>query len=55
MKRDIVDYVARCLECQRVKDEHQHPTSLLQSHSVPGWKWDTISIDFIVGLPLLAR
>ena len=55
MKRDIADFVARCLECQRVKAEHQHRAGLLQSHSVPGWKWDTISIDFIVGLPLSAR
>ena len=55
MKRDMADFVARCLECQRVKAEHQHPAGLLQSHSVPGWKWDTISIDFIVGLPLSAR
>lgn len=55
MKRDIADFVTRCLECQRVKVEHQHPASLLQSHSVPKWKWDTISIDFIVGLPLSAR
>jgi hypothetical protein len=26
MKRDIVNYVARCLECQQVKVEHRHPT-----------------------------
>ena len=26
MKRDIADFVARCLECQWVKGEHQHPT-----------------------------
>jgi hypothetical protein len=25
MKVDIVNYVARCLECQQVKDEHRHP------------------------------
>ena len=29
MKRDIADFVARCLECQRVKVEHQHPAGLL--------------------------
>jgi hypothetical protein len=23
--------------------------------SIPNWKWDDISIDFIVGLPLAAR
>ena len=50
MKRDIIDFVVRCLECQRVKAEHQHPTGLLQSHSIPEWKWDTISMDFITGL-----
>lgn len=29
MKRDIAYFVARCLECQRVKAEHQHPAGLL--------------------------
>jgi hypothetical protein len=31
------------------------PGGLLQPLSVPDWKWDDISIDFIVGLPLTAR
>jgi hypothetical protein len=26
MKEDIVNYVARCLECHQVKAEHRHPT-----------------------------
>jgi hypothetical protein len=26
MKTNIVNYVARCLECQQEKDEHRHPT-----------------------------
>ncbi|GLJ39703.1 hypothetical protein SUGI_0811700 [Cryptomeria japonica] len=52
MRRDDVDFVACCLECQQVKAEHQHPTGFLQSHLVPGWKWDIISMDFIVGLPM---
>jgi len=26
MKKDFIDYLARCLECQKVKDEHIHPT-----------------------------
>jgi hypothetical protein len=26
MKYDIVNYVARCIECHEVKDEHRHPT-----------------------------
>jgi hypothetical protein len=28
---------------------------LLQPLSVPKWKWDDISLDFIVGLPLTAH
>ena len=52
MKRDIADFVARCLECQRVKAEHQHPAGRLQPNLIPSWKWDIISMDFIVRLPL---
>ena len=55
MKRDIADFVARCLECQWVKAEHQHPMGLLQPHSIPEWKWDVISIYFITRLPISVR
>jgi hypothetical protein len=55
MKADIVNYVARCLECQQVKAEHRHPAGLLQPHAIPESKWEVISMDFIVGLPLTAR
>src|ERR1700722_19728379 len=55
MKADIVNLVARCLECQQVKDEHRHPTGLLQPHAIPKSKWEVILMDFIVGLPLTAR
>jgi hypothetical protein len=51
MKVDIADYVARCDICQRVKAEHQRPAGLLQPLNIPVWKWDEISMDFIVGLP----
>ncbi|KAH9298002.1 hypothetical protein KI387_029684, partial [Taxus chinensis] len=36
----------------KVKVEHQHPASLLFPHVILKWKWDTISMDFIVGLPM---
>ena len=29
MKADIVNYMARCLECEKVKVEHRHPAGLL--------------------------
>jgi hypothetical protein len=51
MKREIVEYVARCDSCQRIKAEHQRPAGLLQPLQIPQWKWDEIGMDFIVGLP----
>jgi hypothetical protein len=29
MKKEVVDFIARCLECQKVKVEHRHPSSFL--------------------------
>ncbi|WVZ76590.1 hypothetical protein U9M48_024555 [Paspalum notatum var. saurae] len=51
MKRAVAEYVAVCDTCQRVKAEHQRPAGLLQSLKIPEWKWEEISMDFIVGLP----
>ena len=51
MKKDVTQFVLKCLTCQKVKIEHQKPGGLLQSIEVPQWKWDDISMDFIVGLP----
>jgi hypothetical protein len=51
MKGEIVEYLARCQDCQQVKVEHQHPTGLLQPLSVSEWKWETILLNFITGLP----
>ena len=42
MKRDISEFVTKCLVCQRVKAEHQVPSRLLQSIRIPEWKWDRI-------------
>ena len=51
MKNDAANYLARCIECQQVKTEHQHPAGLLQPLPIPEWKWEIISLDFITGLP----
>jgi hypothetical protein len=51
MKRDVMEYVASCDTCQRVKVEHQRPAGLLQPLKIPEWKWEEIGLDFIVGLP----
>jgi hypothetical protein len=51
MKHEIVEYIAKCLECQRVKAEHRHPAGLLQPLPIPEWKWEVVTMDFITGLP----
>ena len=51
MKKNVVEYLAWCLECQQIKAEHQHLAGLLQPLPIPEWKWETISMDFITGLP----
>jgi hypothetical protein len=51
MKRDVVDYIAICMECQRVKDEHRHQTGFLQPLPILEKKWEVVTIDFITKLP----
>lgn len=51
MKKDIVDFVSKCLVCQQVKIEHQRPAGLMQRIDLPTWKWEHITMDFVVGLP----
>jgi hypothetical protein len=51
MKKDVVDYIIRCMECQKVKVEHRHPTGLLHPLPIPEKKWEVITMDFITGLP----
>jgi hypothetical protein len=50
MRKEIAAYVARCDTCCRVKVMHMK-AGLLQPLSIPDWKWEEISMDFIVGLP----
>ena len=51
MKRDIAQFVAQCLVCQQVKAEHQRPVGSLQPLAIPEWKWEHITMDFVIGLP----
>jgi hypothetical protein len=55
MKRKAAHYVSECDTCQKDKADYVKPGGLLQPLSVPEWKWDDISMDHIVGLPLMAR
>ncbi|XP_074314054.1 uncharacterized protein LOC141649258 [Silene latifolia] len=55
MKKEVAEFVSRCLTCQRVKGEHKRPQGKVQPLDVPEWKWESISMDFIVGLPRTQR
>ncbi|KAL8115150.1 hypothetical protein AgCh_021831 [Apium graveolens] len=51
MKREVAEWVSKCLTCQRVKAEHQRPSGLLRPLEIPEWKWEHIAMDFMTGLP----
>jgi hypothetical protein len=51
MKKEVADFIAKCLECQKVKATHRHPTSLLQPLPIPELKWEVVTMDFITKLP----
>ncbi|HVX01002.1 MAG TPA: RNase H-like domain-containing protein, partial [Candidatus Babeliaceae bacterium] len=55
MKIEIAQYVAKCDTCQRVKAMHMKSAGQLHPLPVPSWKWDDISMDFIVGLPKTSK
>ena len=51
MKKHVASYVSQCATYQQIKAEHQRPSGLLQSLEIPQWKWEHITMDFVVGLP----
>ena len=55
MKRHVGDFVRRCLTCQQVKAEHQKPAGLLQPLEVAEWKWEHVTMDFVIHLPRTLR
>ena len=55
MKRDMTEYLSKCLTCQQVKVEHQVPSGLLNLIPIPQWKWDNIAMGFVSGLPFTQK
>ena len=55
MKGDVSEFVTKCLVCQKVKAEHQVHSGLLHPIRILEWKWDRMTMDFMVGLPLRGR
>jgi hypothetical protein len=54
MKCETTHYISECDTCRKVKADYMRLGGLLQPLSIPEWKWDDISMDFIMGLPLTA-
>ncbi len=55
MKRDVAEFISKCMLCQQVKAEKKKPGGLLHPLEVPQWKWDSISMDFVDGFPRSRR
>ena len=55
LKKDIIKYVKECGIDQSNKVEHTQPIGLLQPLPIPEQKWESVSMDFIIGLPSSQR
>ena len=55
MKREVAAFVSRCLTCQLIKAEHQKLAGLLQPLEIPQWKWEHLTMDFVLGLPTTSK
>ncbi|GJT52119.1 putative reverse transcriptase domain-containing protein [Tanacetum coccineum] len=51
IKKDIPEYVSKCLTYLKVKAEHQRPYGLLEQPEIPVWKWEGIAMDFVTKFP----
>ena len=52
MKRDITDFVAKCLKCQQVIYKHQTAGGAMQMIRILERKEECITVDFMTGHPL---
>ena len=55
MKKEVAEFVSKCMTCQQIKSEHQAPVGKLHPLSIPEWKWEKITMDFVTGLPQTQR
>jgi hypothetical protein len=55
MKKEVADYISRCLEFQKVKAEHRHPARFLQPFHILEWKQEVVTIEFITKLPRIVK
>lgn len=51
LKRDIANFMVKCMICQQVKIEHQIPRGMLKTLDITECKLESVYMDFIMGLP----
>lgn len=51
MRKTIARYIKNCDICARIKPARHSPYGFLKPLSVPHRRWDSVSMDLIVGLP----
>ena len=51
MHADVKEYIDSCDSCQRITPSNQKPPGFLMPLETPLDRWNSIAIDFIVGLP----
>jgi RNase H-like domain found in reverse transcriptase/Reverse transcriptase (RNA-dependent DNA polymerase)/Integrase zinc binding domain/Chromo (CHRromatin Organisation MOdifier) domain/Retroviral aspartyl protease len=52
LRQFVISFVESCIVCSRSKSSHHRPFGLLKPLPVPDRPWGSISMDFIVQLPL---
>ena len=52
MRTSIQTFVQHCTSCQQNKSSTQRPHGLLQPLSIPDSRWHTVTMDFIIDLPV---
>jgi IS30 family transposase len=55
MRADVERYVRSCRSCQCNKASTLKKAGKLQPLSIPGRRWESVSMDFVVKLPKTAR
>lgn len=55
LKKDVVEFIFRCLDCQQVKAKCKHPGGRLHSIVILEWKLEVISMEFITSFPRKMR
>jgi hypothetical protein len=51
LKADVQNFVKACMVCQQAKPDREKSSGLLQPMDVPDGVWQTITMDFVEGLP----